>query len=113
MSSPTWVGQEGSEAQTGVQEHYRVGRTPGRTLYRDDQLIGLLHTAEIAQQCADALNQYEWRQRVVAEAPRADDTAVLWRRVIDAWKARLGDKPLTWENVEAMYMPASTRRPET
>ncbi len=48
-----------------AQGRYRVGRSLGRTLYRHDQLIGLLDTAEMAQQCADALNAQQASERTV------------------------------------------------
>lgn len=35
---------------------WRVGRSLGRTLYRDGQLVGLVDTAEIAAEIVEALN---------------------------------------------------------
>jgi hypothetical protein len=46
----------------GAQEggtHWRVGRKVGRTLYLDDQLVGMVDTPELAQAIVAAMNEPE------------------------------------------------------
>lgn len=50
------------EQQQTTGGRWRVGvvsRTTGRTLYRDGELIGLVDTAEIAEQIVSAMNEKE------------------------------------------------------
>ncbi len=56
-----------------AQERYRVGRSLGRTLYRDDQLIGLLDDKDVAKHIADVLNHFDVMAGVVAQASRELD----------------------------------------
>ncbi len=67
------VGQGGSEAQTGAQGRWRVGRSLGRTLYRDDELVGLLDSKDVAKHIADVLNHFDVMAGVVAQASRELD----------------------------------------
>ncbi len=70
------VGQEGSEAQSGALGRYRVGRSLGRTLYRDDELIGLLDDKDVAKHIAEVLNHFDVMQGIVAQASRERDEAL-------------------------------------
>ncbi len=70
------VGQEGFEAQPGAQGRYRVGRSLGRTLYRDDELIGLLDDRDVAKHIVDVLNHFDVMQGIVAQASRERDEAI-------------------------------------
>ena len=38
---------------------WRVGRKVGRTLYRDEQLVGLMDTPELAAEVVEAMNEAE------------------------------------------------------
>lgn len=40
-----------------MSEQWRVGRTLGRTLYVDDQVVGMVDTPELAQRIVDAMNR--------------------------------------------------------
>lgn len=44
---------------------WRVGRSIGRTIYLDDQVVGMMDTAALAARVVEALNAYE---------PDPDDT---------------------------------------
>lgn len=46
---------------------YRVGRTLGRTIYRDDALIGVMDCVEDARMIVDMLNAEIERDRLRAE----------------------------------------------
>lgn len=46
-----------SDKRTG--SRYRVGRTLGRTIYRDDELIGVMDTIEDAQEVLQGLQLLE------------------------------------------------------
>lgn len=39
--------------------HWRVGRSLGRTLYADDQLVGLMDSPELARQIVAVMNTVE------------------------------------------------------
>lgn len=47
---------------------YRVGRKLGRTVYRDDELIGVMDTPELGALVAEALNEHEQIRREVTHA---------------------------------------------
>ena len=54
---------------------FRVGRKVGRTIYSDDQLIGVMDTVELATQVVNALNCHQEMLdalKAVAKAAKAE-----------------------------------------
>lgn len=89
---------------------WRVGRTLGRTLYRDEQCVGMVDTPELAAEIVKALDEWaKLNEAVVAAAETAiiavsqRDLAVAEGHRIGAyWATRLMElvDPLKHENRE-------------
>lgn len=64
---------------------WRVGRKVGRTVYQDDELIGVMDTAELAEKVVRAVNladaQLEVEAQVEAVGEPFERTAE-WRRAV-------------------------------
>lgn len=44
-------------------EQWRVGRKLGRTLYRNEVLVGMMDTPELADEVVVTMNELDWRLR--------------------------------------------------
>lgn len=56
LGVPRSAGHKEDPVMSATPGTWRVGRRLGRTIYRDDQLVGLLDTVELAEQVVAAMN---------------------------------------------------------
>lgn len=84
----------GARALPSASQTWRVGRSVGRTLYRNDELVGLVNTPEIAQQIVEALqpsppaSETETR---VAKTPRDLAIEKFTDHLIDRYRHQRGN----------------------
>lgn len=79
---------------------WRVGTKVGRTIYIDDQLVGMMDTPELARQVVDAVSMVDRLAEALRKALDSPVFSVMTDEEMDAFEAELHALVVEYDGLE-------------